>query len=282
MKADSWMPVRLTFSPGDANFTGDVDVLDLQTIINYIFKDPWTLFNRTAANLWNDETINVQDVIGMVNTLMNSNKPTKNNGFRHIKKNDFETLATVGFEKGGLVIHNTVPIAAFEVFVNGCSSASICQSLQAMGMVCEARAVDGGWHIVGYSLSGGLLPVGENIIVSVEGGEPVVEYVMLSDKNASEIPIIISETVTAINPLDDGMDVEANSQGIVLHTSHTLDQFSWSIYDLSGSLMHMGEASNVLAGSHLLYHRDNLRGKPLIVKVKADGGKEIIKKIMIK
>ena len=55
---DISLPIRLYFDEGDADFNGRIDILDLQTQIDYIVND-YNAINFTAANLWVDNTINV-------------------------------------------------------------------------------------------------------------------------------------------------------------------------------------------------------------------------------
>jgi hypothetical protein len=282
VKADSWVPIKLMFDPGDVNFTGDVNVLDLQTSINYIFKDYWNLFNYTAANLWNDETINVQDVIGMVNTLMSNGVPAQANEHRQIKAMQTNPMASVYIENGLLTINSSVPVAAFDVYISGCTDMSISQALQSLGMVCDARQTDDGLHIIGYSMGGATLPVGENILGTVFGNQPNIIYVMLSDKAATEIPSISNETITTAESVNADLAISASANGIVLHTTNHYETLSWCIYQMSGSLIDEGSLINVSAGDYILYNHGSLREKTLIVKVNASGNKEMIKKIYIK
>ena len=63
--------LRFFFEQGDANFNGSIDILDVQSVINYMFEEYQNRpFNFTAANLWEDETINIQDAICGVNLLL--------------------------------------------------------------------------------------------------------------------------------------------------------------------------------------------------------------------
>lgn len=274
--------VKLTFDPGDVNFSGDVNVLDLQAMINYIFKEYWDPFNYTAANLWNDQTINVQDVICMVNTLMDMGLPTNAKGQRLVKQVSDNAEASISCENGKLLINTFTPVASFDIFIDGCTDMKIGESLAAMGMTCVAEKKDGGVHLIGYSMNGATLPVGETVLGTLDESKPMVSYAMLSDKGAKEIPSVTNQSVTGVSHVNADMAIVANANGIMLHTANTIENLSWSVYDMGGSLIDEGLMTNVPAGNYTLCNRNNLAGQTWVVKVKANDDKEMTKKINIK
>ena len=278
----TYMPVSLTFEIGDVNFSGDVNVLDLQAMINYIFQTYGGLFNYTAANIWTDQTINVQDVIGMVSTLMAMDLPTQM--ANHAARLDTEVAeASVFCDNGTLYLSSLRPVAAFDIFVNGSNSAEISQTLQSMGISCTARQTENGMHLIGYSMSGATLPEGTTAIATLSGGTTMVAHAMLSDLEATEIPVMLNNDITGLELLmTANMDVKANAEGIVLLTKKSIAQAVWSIYHLDGSLIDKGVMRNITTGHYLLQPRTELQGNTWIVKVAALGEKEIIKKINIR
>lgn len=56
----------------DADFSGAVDVADLQMMLNYItgWMSYSAVINITASDLYRDSILNVQDVVRMVDTLL--------------------------------------------------------------------------------------------------------------------------------------------------------------------------------------------------------------------
>lgn len=276
------LAVKLTFDMGDVNFSGDINVLDLQTMINYIFKEYWNPLNYTATNLWKDQIINVQDVICMVNTLMDMERPARAKGKRLVKDNLENVEASISCENGNLCVNTSTPIASFDITLDGCTDMKIGDSLEAMGMTYVTENKNGRIHLIGYSMNGVTLPVGETVLGTFNGNKPIVAHAMLSDKSAKEIPAVFNKTITGIGYVDANMSIVANADRIVLHTANTFDNISWSVYDMSGKLIEEGILTNVLAGNHTLYSQANLAGKTWIVKVKADNIKEMTKKINIK
>ena len=72
---DSKVKMIYRFKQGDANLSGDVNVLDVQSTINFVFKEfQYYPFNHTAANVQDaDANINVLDVIALINQLIAEN-----------------------------------------------------------------------------------------------------------------------------------------------------------------------------------------------------------------
>lgn len=98
------LPIRLYFDEGDINFSGQTDILDLQTQIDYIVEDYRDAINFTAGNLWKDETINVQDAVCLVNLLLDKH-PGADNARRLMRQSDREAAdANQVFIDGGRLL----------------------------------------------------------------------------------------------------------------------------------------------------------------------------------
>jgi hypothetical protein len=200
----AWTPsgstfqIRLYFNEGDANFNGQVDVTDLQTDVNYIFNEyndkP---FNFTAANLWTDEVINVQDIVKTVDLLLGTAPSRRKVHHAVAESNQLaeNASAVVTCQDGSLTLNTTVPIASFDLFVENCSSLELSEALKALGFICTLRPQENGMRLIGYSLSGATLPVGETVIAASTTGATVT-HVVLSDREASAVSVAIGEGKT--------------------------------------------------------------------------------------
>lgn len=213
----------LTFSDGDTNFDGQIDVLDLQNTINYIFGDYYgCLFNFTAADLWKDDAVNVQDVVRQVALLLSQDvyddEPDSENQLskqslhspnparsypRTSVPPTSESAAFLFCHDGQLVLSTSTPVAAFDVTLRGSTSFNVSRTLQQMGFTCTQQPTANGIRLIAYSLAGATLPVGETLI-GTTGGEAVVSRAMLSDKQAMPVSVGISQTTTgmAVLPAD--------------------------------------------------------------------------------
>jgi hypothetical protein len=193
--------MHLYFDEGDANFNGKTDVLDLQTTINYMFNEYNNKpFNFTAANLWQDATINVQDVVCLVNLLLEQNNTATSNSSNLVPRMNASVYATasVYIQDGNLYIESSLPVSAFSIIMSGASDSEIVSSLGGYGITCRIKKNNGRTHLLGYSLNGGTLPVGKNVIAENVGG--TIVKAMLADINADEIPVSANGSPTDIRP----------------------------------------------------------------------------------
>ncbi len=193
--------IKYEFADGDANMNGPVDVLDLQTIIRYIFNQYKTLpFNFTAANLWEDEQINVQDVVRMV-TLLLAQTAEQQQAPRRVagSGNTTDAAATVYCSGGQLYVSADQPVAAFDVTICNAGQVRPLASLRQAGMELSMKTqADGSVRLIGYSLSGATLPVGETAIAAVSSHDAAVSRAQLSSEDAQEIGAVLNSMPTGI------------------------------------------------------------------------------------
>jgi len=177
--------IQLGFNEGDANFDGKVSVLDVQADVKFIFNEYDMLpFNFTAANLWNDEQINVQDIVPLVNLLFETNTPATQMIRRSASTDDAD--AVVFCANGNLMVSTTRPVAAFDITLSGCRDINV-KALRQQGFVCESRQTLDGLRLIGYSLSGSTLPVGESVIGQMDSANGSATCAQLADTDALEI-----------------------------------------------------------------------------------------------
>ena len=55
------------FYPGDFNFDGSIDLLDIQFIINYLYKSGSEPHGLDAADINNDKLVNILDIVFIIN-----------------------------------------------------------------------------------------------------------------------------------------------------------------------------------------------------------------------
>ena len=217
--------LKLEFNPGDANFNGKVDVLDLQTIILYIFNNYKVYpFNFTAANLWEDEQINVQDVVRMVSLLLaqEADATAEAPGRMGMGATSAETEAVIYQKDDQLMLSTNRPVAAFDIMIDG-SSMEPATALQTLGITCQTRQIDGRTRLIGYSLSGATLPVGETVLGKTPGRNTRIVRAQLSDSEAKEISVAIDSEATGVTtiPATD-TKTEDDAYRLPLTSQHTL------------------------------------------------------------
>lgn len=195
----STFQIRLSFEQGDGNFDGSVNVLDLQTTLNYMFEEYTAKpYNFTASNLWVDDVINVQDAVCLVNLLLDSDVPTARlaNQARRTSSVSENFEASVFIENGQLFINTVVPISAFDMVISTSQKCELLPALSQMGFTCKIKQKGDQVHLIGYSLNGMTLPTGMTAICKLSEG--TIDYIMLSDDEAQEIKCETRETTTGI------------------------------------------------------------------------------------
>lgn len=214
--------MRFTFPQGDANFNGGVNVTDLQAQINFAFEDYTDKpFNFTAANLWTDNVINVQDVVKMADLLLNaggSPRTAYNTALR--SADNGSANATLYVRNGKLWIETDMPVAAFEVTLSPDDAISVSSDLEEMGFTCLTRSHGSITRLVGYSMSNAIIPVGITPIAELSRSGVRVQDAVLSDAQAEEISVSFTTTVaTGIQ------DIEPSTWNM---------EHSPAVYDLQG------------------------------------------------
>ena len=220
----STLGLKILFTSGDANFNGTTDVTDLQAIINFAFDDyndkP---FNFTAANLWPDMIINVQDVVLMVGKLLEIDAATATAAgvmprtLLSQKKPAREDYAEASvYVNGGRVWVDTAkPIASFELTLLDAGVTTVTDELEELGFTVRINTVGAVTRVVGYSLFGVTLPYGQTPLCDVTRVFTTVTDAVLADIEANAI-------ISKLTGIATGIEDETQTND------------SKDIYDLSG------------------------------------------------
>ena len=196
--------VKYSFSQGDANFKPGVDATDVQATVLYAFGEyEYKPFNFTAADTYKDGLINVQDVIGTVNIILQEavSRAKAYHSTAYLSPSrlgEDEAKAFIFMKNGKVVLRTTVPVAALSIKASG----QVTWNIEQMGMTQATQ--DG--NLVAYSMSKAVIPIGENVIGTYSGNASVWDA-NLSDADAQAVPVLLSEgTTTGISEIDNDMD----------------------------------------------------------------------------
>ena len=204
----TWAKLQLVFDQGDCNFDDEVDASDLQATVLEAFDEYCTKrnpkpYNFTAGNTFEDDVINVQDVICTVNMLLDN---MSGNASAAAKPRTGELNGNEGVEArvyiadGKVVLKSDKKVAAFTIETRG----NINWTADALGMT-QTTSTNG---IVGYSLSGNSLPEGITVLGTC-GDDAYILDASLSDEQATTLKSVIGDGETTgigstfINGFDD-------------------------------------------------------------------------------
>lgn len=191
----STMDVTLSFDKGDANFTSGVDITDLQATVNFALDNYSSLFNFTAANLVEDDVINVQDIVCLVDILLSQNANA-----RHIIQHrvaavsEEDTDAHLYWDSGQLILETSEPVAAIDISMAGDADFTL---LRQAGFTVASR----GHRTIAYSMSGALLGVGATVIATADSESDVDDAVM-ANRNAARVSVDFNiDNVTGVSDI---------------------------------------------------------------------------------
>lgn len=266
--------VRLFFDKADADFDGKVDILDLQTTVNYIFGQmpSYWYFNIAAADLWKDSNINVQDVVLMVDEILYA--PIEETTARNNVKDNRTYDNNVYTSGRSLIVDCDTPVAALDILLSGNEGFTLSDELIAAGFSCSIREMENAQRVVIYNLSGTTIPEGLSAIGSCGNAE--VLAVTLSDENAGKIEAGTAKPMSALDAKVTDYDVTLRDGRLTLTSPVDLSGFCWQLFTADGRLVAGGEC-DIVAGENLL--KDNLGINGIVMFVATGSNLNIVKKI---
>ncbi|MCI7011301.1 MAG: hypothetical protein MR905_06950 [Prevotella sp.] len=208
-------PAVLRYVEGDANMSGATDLLDVQTTITEILNPAViNLFNKTAANTYEDELINVQDVVSTVNIVLN--RIPINIGVDLSATTEGERMAAMRraapLEGGSgnwiytkderVWIENEAEVGAVEIVLDGLSADEVSLALSRKDFQMGSLNTAMGSHHIIYSLTGKTIPTGTTALLRLSSDAARLTGVEFSTPDAKALDVAIRTAPTAIRDLE--------------------------------------------------------------------------------
>ena len=208
-------PAVLRYVEGDANMSGATDLLDVQTTITEILNPAViNLFNKTAANTYEDELINVQDVVSTVNIVLN--RIPINIGVDLSATTEGERMAAMRRAapvEGGsgnwiytkderVWIENEAEVGAVEIVLDGLSADEVSLALSRKDFQMGSLNTATGSHHIIYSLTGKTIPTGTTALLRLSSDAARLTGVEFSTPDAKALDVAIRTAPTAIRDLE--------------------------------------------------------------------------------
>ncbi|MGM9733382.1 MAG: leucine-rich repeat protein, partial [Prevotella sp.] len=188
-------PHRFTFTynynMGDANMDDAVNVLDLQSTLNYSNNQGYDLFNFYAADTYGpDDDINVQDIVATVNILLAQESTQQAAARAFGDAIAVEKEACISVEDGQIVLYTTKPVAALDLHIAGIEPQHLTWNTENMGFATATAAQQNGTHAIIYSLMPREIEAGRTVIATYNAeAAPRIASSVLSDSNARTISV---------------------------------------------------------------------------------------------
>lgn len=178
-----------TSTLGDANGSGDVDVADVITTVNYAAGQQPKPFIFEAADMNKDQSIDILDVIGIIKKITNPNATASAMT---------EATATYSIENGIVYVYCDAPLAGVQVLLNMDEMADITTTAEMKGFEqTGAWLSDNDYIFLGYNMNGLTLSPGKHAILNI--GNATISDIRLSDANGHNISAVADDTVTKVD-----------------------------------------------------------------------------------
>ena len=184
-----------TSTLGDANGSGDVDVADVITTVNYAAGMEPKPFIFGAADVNADDDINILDVIGIIRIITNPNA-----GVSALAENS----AIYSVKDGVVYVDSPVSLAGVQVSLSARSTDEITSTAAMKGFEqVSAWPSENEYLFLAYSMGGRTLSAGKHAILNI--GETQISDIRLADSYGRNVLAIPADEVVSgiVTPLQD-------------------------------------------------------------------------------
>lgn len=217
--AGSTLPVQFHYLEGDANLSGTVDVLDVQTVVNESFGIGSGWLNKQAADLQADGSINVLDLVHVVNVLLSQEMPSETAANRHMANSSAAQMDNVLLhcQDGQLLMESTERVSALDLWLRlpQRSTENEVKNLL-MGFDMATRQSGNLCHVVLYSPMGMEMEGMGEALLSLPQGSTLLRA-SAADAEACHMTVALSHQTTHI-------------------TEEYIDTLAEPVYDLQGRI----------------------------------------------
>lgn len=179
-----------TSTLGDANGSGDVDVADVITTVNYAAGMEPKPFIFEAADMNTDSNIDILDVVGIIQKILNPSAGAKAR---------VEAVATYTVEDGIIYVESPVELAGVQLQLNAPEQETpeVLNTLDGFEHA-SAWLTDEDYLFLGYNMSGKTIPAGKHALLNI--GNAQLRSIRLSDTMGGNVTAEAGN-VTAIEML---------------------------------------------------------------------------------
>ena len=199
-----WRTVLLRFDwkDGDVNADQTVDVTDLQSVVYHALNDRKAdsqMFNFTAADANNDAKINVSDIVGSVDYILNYVETEAAQVPYYYNRAPASQQNILSVDGSNVVLNHPDAVAALQLTISGAAMGQLRVSEALKGQFSVAmREVVGGVRLVVWSADGHTLMPGVHQLLTGLPVGAVVTDVRLSDAQARHLDVTNEGGLTGI------------------------------------------------------------------------------------
>lgn len=212
----------LTSELGDANGSGDVDVADVITTVNYAAGQDPKPFIFEAADMNKDIAIDILDVVGIIQKILN---PSTAPGMAIV-----EATATYTIEDGVLYVESPVALAGVQAQLNLDVQKDIKVAEDLDGFEhTSAWLTDNDYMFLAFNMNGKTLTAGKHALLNI--GNADLTSLRLSDTQGRNVMVEAGEGTTGISAM--GSKV-MNQKGIYDLQGRKVTMLKKGVYIING------------------------------------------------
>lgn len=183
----------LTSTLGDANGSGEVDVADVITAVNFAAGMDPKPFIFEATDMNKDNMIDILDVVGIIQKILN---PAAS------REMTVESVATYTIEDGIVYVDSPVDLAGVQVqlVTNGHNDITVAQDLNGFEQA-SAWLSDNDYLFLAYNMNGKTLSAGKHALLTI--GDAEIASICLSNSMGGNVSVVEDGT-TGIQQTTDG------------------------------------------------------------------------------
>ena len=219
----------LTASLGDANGSGDVDVADVITTVNYAAGMEPRPFIFEAADMNTDLTIDILDVVGIIQKILNPSAAPA------MAMAEASAIYTV--EDGILYVESPVALAGVQVQLNMPEMKDITVAEDLKGFEhTSAWLSDNDYLFLAYNMNGKTLSAGKHALLKI--GDAEISSIRLSNAMGGNVPVEGGEGTTRIDAMGSKIQLQGGVYNLkgqkVAAESNDLKKLPKGVYIING------------------------------------------------
>lgn len=195
---------KLTWTKGDVNADGSVDVLDAQQTLNYIMDTQNGNFNYPAADTYEGSGINVQDVVATINIFIGSNDNADRKTVMAAQRRWTESLGdgasaanVLSVEDGALWLNASDQVAALDITLAGVKANDVKLALSKQRYQLVTHNTANGVRVVIISTTGDIISGRTKLLQLAKPAR--VDQTMAADIDAQPVGIAFEGQATGID-----------------------------------------------------------------------------------
>lgn len=243
---DRRAPLLLDFIEGDCNCDAICDITDVQSLVNYAlgYGPGGKIFNEKVVNFDGNETLNVIDIIGLVNYLLDQDTPqtrTMAASIIAIDKSDAEVL----MDGDKLMLNTSRSISAIDFTLRDTNGFTMSPALQKAGFICSARRQGKAERVIIYSINGAEMPEG---ITELGTSIATIGTCQASSPDGERVQVSVGVSTSSSVNVETDLSLTIGSRLIGVPSRYANGQ--WTLYDTAGRRL----ASGIILTSGNIHH----------------------------